>query len=94
MIDSFLPKDKRVRGLMFLIWDICVIQISSLLALLVRFDFMVGNIPEEYLQNILSYSLPGTVLTILIFTFCRLYSTMWGSASIREAVMIDRKSVV
>lgn len=88
MIDSFLPKDKRVRGLMFLIWDICVIQISSVLALLVRFDFMVGNIPEEYLQNVLSYSLPGTVLTILIFTFCRLYSTMWGSASIREAVMI------
>lgn len=88
MIDSFLPKDKRVRGLMFLVWDICVIQISSLLALLVRFDFMVGNIPEEYLQNVFSYSLPGTVLTILIFTFCRLYSTMWGSASIREAVII------
>lgn len=88
MIDRFLPKSKRVRGLLFLLWDICVIQISSLLALLVRFDFMTGNIPEVYLKNISSYDLIGTVLTVLIFTLCRLYSTMWGSASIREAVMI------
>ena len=88
MIDRFLPKSKSVRGLFLLLWDICVIQISSLLALLVRFDFMAGNIPEIYLKNISAYDLAGTVLTVLIFTLCRLYSTMWGSASIREAVMI------
>lgn len=88
MIDSLLPKNKRVRGLMFLTWDVCVIQLSSVLALLVRFDFMIGNIPERYLENIISYSLLETVLTVLIFIICRLYSTMWGSASIREAVMI------
>ena len=88
MIDSFLPKSKRVRGLLFLLWDICAIQVSSFLALLVRFDFMRGSIPEQYLENIFSYDLIGTVLTVLIFVLCRLYSTMWGSASIREAVMI------
>ena len=88
MIENFLPKSKWVRGLMFLFWDICVIQVSSVLALLVRFDFMVASIPEAYLKNALSYSLVGTALTILIFALCRLYSTMWGSASIREAAMI------
>lgn len=88
MIDCILPKDKRLRGLMFLIVDICMIQISSMLALLVRFDFMVNNIPDMYLEQVISYCLPETILTIMIFAFCRLYSTMWGSASIREAMMI------
>lgn len=88
MLDRVLPKDKRIRGLMFLVWDICVIQISSMLALLVRFDFLFSNIPREYLANVFSYNLAGCILTVVIFAACRLYSTMWGSASIREAVLI------
>ena len=88
MLDRVLPKDKRIRGLMFLIWDICVIQISSMLALLVRFDFLFANIPKEYLANVFSYNLARCILTVLIFASCRLYSTMWGSASIREAMLI------
>lgn len=88
MIDRVLPKDKRVRGIMFLVWDICVIQISSILALLIRFDFLFGNISNEYVTNAVSYNLVGSLLTVIIFAFCGLYSAMWGSASIREAVLI------
>lgn len=88
MIDQYLPQSKRVRGMMFLLADICAIQISSLLALLARFDFLFDSIPANYLNNAVSYSPVYTAVTVLIFAVCNLYSTMWGSASVREMTMI------
>lgn len=88
MINRFLPRNKKTRGFLFLLIDMLVIYISSFLSLLVRFDFSFDRIPARYLEYALAYNPISIVTTVLIFVICRLYVTMWGSASIREMVLI------
>lgn len=88
MIDRYLPKSKWARSLLFLIYDICMIQLSSFLSLWVRFDLSVHSIPASYIYTVRTCTVLTTAVTIAIFALCRLYSTMWGSAGVRELEQI------
>lgn len=88
MLEKFLPKSKRIRTLILLVFDIFVIQLCSFLALWVRFDFSYSTIPTSFFMHALFYSGICTVITILCFAYWHLYSTMWGSAGIGEMVCI------
>ncbi|MCD7964184.1 MAG: polysaccharide biosynthesis protein [Clostridiaceae bacterium] len=76
--------NKWFRALLFLIYDICMIQICSFLALWIRFDLSVQSIPPQYISAVTSYSVILTLTTVLVFTLFRLYSIMWSSAGIVE----------
>ncbi|WP_455436906.1 polysaccharide biosynthesis protein [Hungatella hathewayi] len=84
MIKTRIIANKWFRSLLFLIYDICIIQICSFLALWIRFDLSVESIPPQYISAVTSYSLILTLTTVLVFTLFRLYSIMWSSAGIVE----------
>lgn len=88
MLEKYMPKNKRLRMLILMAADIVAIQLSSFLALWIRFDLNVGKIPTEYSENVLHYWVIHTVITIAFFFLAHLYSTMWSVAGIREVIRI------
>lgn len=83
---NYLFKEKayRIRVCILLVADIIVINICSLLALLVRFDFRFSVIDETYLNNATVYSPINTLTIVLILWLFRLYSSVWTYASVSE----------
>ena len=83
---NYLFKEKayRIRVCILLIADIIVINICSLLALLVRFDFRFSAIDEKYLNHATVYSPINTLTIVLILWLFRLYSSVWTYASVSE----------
>ena len=83
---NYLFKEKayRIRVCILLVADIIVINICSLLALLVRFDFRFSAIDETYLNNATVYSPINTLTIVLILWLFRLYSSVWTYASVSE----------
>ena len=83
---NYLFKEKayRIRVCILLVADIIVINICSLLALLVRFDFRFSAIDEKYLNHATVYSPINTLTIVLILWLFRLYSSVWTYASVSE----------
>lgn len=68
--------------------DIIIILAAYLAALLIRFDFLFSQIPEEYIEGYI-WSMPFWIIaTIVIFYACRLYHSVWRLASVSEVRMI------
>ena len=64
--------------------DVVIILLSYLTALLMRFDFVFMNIPDEYIRGYL-WSMPFWVIaTLVVFYGCRLYHSIWSLASVAE----------
>lgn len=83
-LEKYLPKDKRIRMIILMVIDICVIWFSSFMGLFIRFDMNVKRIPSEY-SDMVNHYLPYYILaTLVIFFLFRMYSTMWSLAGIRE----------
>lgn len=74
--------------LILLISDIFLIQLASLLAISIRFDFHWTQIPKYFLEGITTYALINTVCTIAIFWIFRLYHSVWHYASSSEIIYI------
>lgn len=88
LIDKYLPKNKWIRSVFFLVYDICMVGICAFLALWVRFDMSVEGIPLRYIDAALQMS--GIIIGVTIATFCiwKMYSTMWGGAGVREMLQV------
>ncbi len=88
--------DKRlfIRRLFLIILDAILINIASFSALLIRFDFRLGQIPTNYAEAVLSYTIINTVTSIIIFFLFRLYNSLWKYAGIDELVNIIFASMI
>ncbi len=68
--------------------DILFIVISSFMALYIRFEFKFMEIYPEFLDHY-AHILPVTIVTtILIFSFFKLYSSVWEYAGTNELIKI------
>ena len=83
-----------MRRITLMLMDIFIVIIASMGALLVRFDFSIALVPEEYM-NVLLKMLPIIVaVAIAIFSFFRLYSTLWYYAGATELIYLTVACVV
>lgn len=87
-LQKYLPQDRRVRMLALIAADICTIWLASFLGLYIRFDMAISKIPSEYAHSALTYLPFYTVITLMLFFLCRMYSTMWSVASIQDVIRI------
>lgn len=89
-------KDKRlfIRRLFLIILDAMLINIASFLALTIRFDLRLGQVPTHYAEAVLSYTIINTVTTIIIFYIFRLYNSLWKYAGIDELSNIVFSSII
>lgn len=88
MFEKMMPRDKKIRMVVLLLVDICVIQFSSFMGLWMRFDMRLQSIPENYRMAAAGYVVPYTLITLIIFYVFRMYSSMWSVAGVREACHI------
>ena len=88
LFESIIPQKKKARNLILAVVDICIIVLSCILGLLVRFDFAFANIPVRYLNNVFAFIPFYVLITIVVFKLLKMYSTMWSVAGLREAIYI------
>ncbi len=87
-------KTMWMRRISLMLIDICVVIAASIGALVVRFEFSVSAVPEYYMEVIWK-SLPLMMLiAIAVFSFFRLYSTLWYYAGATELLYLTSACVV
>lgn len=83
-------KDKQlfIRRIFLMCYDMLAVFAASMLALLLRFDFHMDNIPDEYINEVwkaLPYML---VIMLAVFWSLRLYSSLWSYAGALEMMYV------
>ena len=68
--------------------DIVFVNISSFLALWIRFNMYLADIPIEYYTSVKDLVIPNTIVTLIVFAVFKLYTSLWRYASIKELVNI------
>lgn len=77
-----------LRRVCLIVLDIVLIIISSLMALLTRFEFDIEQIPEEFLDVLVSYGILMIFVTLSVFAVFRIYSSLWEYAGLEETFKI------
>lgn len=68
--------------------DILTVQIASFLGLFIRYEFSFNSIPVSDMEQVLHYTIPNTIMTLIVFAFAKLYKSVWRHASSSELVNI------
>lgn len=87
-------KTMWMRRITLMLTDICIVILASVGALLVRFEFGKEWIPDYYIDVIwqmLPLILP---VAIAVFSFFRLYSTLWYYAGATELLYLTSACIV
>ena len=72
------------RQLLLVCYDILAVVASSLLAILMRFEFRFDRVPSVYLTPIEHFLPIAVVLTVALFYLFRLYNSLWAFAGENE----------
>ena len=75
----------RLIELLLAAYDIIATNVSYFLALLIRFDGKVSEIPDYYLKAYLDFVPIYSVLCLAVFVVARMYKSVWKYASVNEA---------
>ena len=68
--------------------DILTVQIASFLALFIRYEFSFNSIPVTDMEQVLHYTIPNTIITLVVFAIAKMYRSVWRHASTSELVNI------
>ncbi len=77
-----------------MIYDAIAINLSYLLALLLRFDFRYSMVPPEFIQAFVRFTPFYTIICLVIFYFLNLYRSIWRFASYTELSRIIVSSIL
>lgn len=88
---AHVSKKKWVRNaIVVMLGDVFSTYFCFFLALLLRFDFSFGSIPENYLNWYLILAPIWSVFVVAVFFATRLYHSIWSFVSIDEALQVLR----
>ena len=83
MRHDWLPKAAVIMGL-----DIVAVGMSYLMALLLRFDFLWSQVPQQYMDGFRTLALPSVIAVVTTFWIVRLYHSIWSFASMPELMRL------
>lgn len=87
-------KTMWMKRICMMLIDIGIVVLASMGALLVRFEFNLAEVPDYYMQTIWD-TLPLTLpVAVAVFSFFRLYSTLWYYAGATELLYLTAACVV
>ncbi len=75
---------KLYRRTGLIIYDVVSIIAASFLAILIRYEFKLDNIPEHFLDPVTAFLPINILLTFGIFYVFKLYDSLWAYAGERE----------
>ncbi len=85
-------KEKQAFSILSRFFLICLdalfINLSSFLALWLRFNMHISEIDERYLASVIELMPINTIVTIGIYALLRLYTSLWRFASMKELVYV------
>lgn len=81
-----LIKNKKLfsRQIFLVMLDIILVNIAAYLPLYFRYEFSISAIDVKYLENVERYAAIQTILMLVLFSLCHLYSSLWKYAGIDE----------
>ncbi len=83
-----------VKRIFLICYDICAVLMAAFVSLWLRHDFSFKDIPPEYIDRVWQ-GLPFLIITtLLVFSFFKLYSSLWAYASAMEVVNIVSACVI
>ena len=89
-----LDKTLWIKRIFMVLMDICIVILTSITALIVRFEFSLSAVPKYYIGVVWS-SLPATlVIAIIVFYVFRLYSSLWVYAGVTELLYLAAACIV
>lgn len=80
---------KQVKSAGLAVCDLLILNVVSILALWMRFDFRWNSIPEVVLDQAMAYAPFYVLTTAVIFLVCGMYTSLWRYAGIYEMVMLE-----
>jgi FlaA1/EpsC-like NDP-sugar epimerase len=75
---------KLYRRTGLIIYDIISVIIASYVAILIRYEFRIGTIPEHFLDPVTTFLPLNILITLAVFYLFRLYDSLWAYAGERE----------
>lgn len=94
MFELLKEKKLLIRRTFMVILDICNAIIASCIALLIRFDFNINNVEDQFIDTIWNYMIINIVTVLIVFYIFRLYHSMWRFVGVIELENIIIASVV
>jgi FlaA1/EpsC-like NDP-sugar epimerase len=83
-----------IYKIFLVILDIVFINASSFMALWVRFNMHIEEIPYEYATSVKEMAVVNTIVTLIVYAIFRLYTSLWRFASLKELIYIIEACVV
>lgn len=83
-----------IKRLYLVCYDIAAVALSGYLALLLRFDLNPNRIPPQYLAVLWETVWISMLMTVVVFTVFRLYSSLWTYAGTTEMMYVLSACVV
>lgn len=87
-------KNYKVRIGLFILLDIAAIVFNMAMALIVRFEFKIKDIPVEYIDSVAHYVILNIITSIVIMWFLKLYHSVWTYAGAYELRLVATSSVI
>ena len=81
---SALNFAKIYRQIALVVYDVISIIAASYLAILMRYEFHVDNIPDHFLTPVNTFLPINIIITLAIFYVFRLYHSLWAYAGESE----------
>jgi len=78
----------KLNIILMIVIDILLIQCAEVLPLFIRFDFSFIDIGSNYLKYVRNYAFINTLITIIVFSWFKFYTTLWQYAAIGEMLNI------
>ena len=67
---------KLYRRIVLIIYDILMVIMASYVAILMRYEFRFGDIPEHFLNPVTTFLPINIILTLVIFYLFKLYDSL------------------
>ncbi len=72
------------RRVFLIVYDIAAVVLTSFLAIAIRYEFVISDVPQLFIDNIVRYLPFNIILTLVIFYFFKLYNSLWAFAGENE----------
>ncbi|MGN0333007.1 MAG: polysaccharide biosynthesis protein [Lachnospiraceae bacterium] len=77
-----------IRRIFLILLDIICIVLASFFALATRFEFIIYNIPKEFLEELIKFSPLFVGSTLIVFSLFKIYTSLWEYAGLEEVYSI------
>ena len=84
IVNFYTRNQQLIKRTLIILYDLMVVWVAGVLALLLRFDLSFSKIPDNFLENMQAVLLLNMFATVIIFTLNRLYSSLWAYAGVVE----------